>query len=132
MPDTKLLIIVTAEQVSLVDYFPKLKEYFDTRLRYHFIPFKKKYDINVSIFRFFKDRHWLFTEFKEIIEPMSSSNDSTKKILEIGCGVGNSVFPIVEHCKDSNVFVYGCDFSENAVNILKEHEEYKPDRYCEV
>lgn len=74
----------------------------------------------------------MFTEFTEIIEPLSSTKTdtcSTKNILEIGCGVGNSVFPIVEHCKNDNVFVYGCDFSENAVNILKEHEEYKPDRY---
>ncbi|XP_008469465.1 methyltransferase-like protein isoform X2 [Diaphorina citri] len=86
---------------------------------------------NVHQNRFFKDRHWLFTEFTEIIEPLSSTKTdtcSTKNILEIGCGVGNSVFPIVEHCKNDNVFVYGCDFSENAVNILKEHEEYKPDR----
>lgn len=80
------------------------------------------------LFRFFKDRHWLFTEFPEIVEPLPCQ-ETVKNILEIGCGVGNSVFPIVEHCKKDNVFVYGCDFSENAVNILKEHEEYNPDRW---
>uniref|UniRef100_A0A8D8YLD4 tRNA N(3)-methylcytidine methyltransferase n=1 Tax=Cacopsylla melanoneura TaxID=428564 RepID=A0A8D8YLD4_9HEMI len=86
---------------------------------------------NVHQNRFFKDRHWLFTEFTEIVEPLPPTTDTeqpTKNILEIGCGVGNSVFPIVEHCKNERVFVYGCDFSENAVNILKEHEEYNPDR----
>lgn len=82
---------------------------------------------NIHQNRFFKDRHWLFTEFPEIVEPLPCQ-ETVKNILEIGCGVGNSVFPIVEHCKEDNVFVYGCDFSENAVNILKEHEEYNPDR----
>ncbi|KAL1463753.1 hypothetical protein WDU94_015477 [Cyamophila willieti] len=89
---------------------------------------------NVHQNRFFKDRHWLFTEFTEIVEPLPPTTDTTgseqptKNILEIGCGVGNSVFPIVEHCKNDRVFVYGCDFSENAVNILKEHDEYNPER----
>nr|XP_042901615.1 tRNA N(3)-methylcytidine methyltransferase METTL2 [Parasteatoda tepidariorum] len=37
----------------------------------------------------------------------------------VGCGVGNTVFPILETNKDSNVCVYCCDFSEVAVNLVK-------------
>lgn len=75
-------------------------------------------------FRFFKNRCWLFTEFPEIT---SLKDEKSSCILEVGCGVGNSVFPILSHCSDNNVHVYCCDFSSNAISILKENSEYNPD-----
>jgi len=63
----------------------------------------------------------LFTEFPEIT---SLKNEKPSFILEVGCGVGNSVFPILAHCVDSNVHVYCCDFSSNAIQILKENSQY--------
>lgn len=38
--------------------------------------------------KFFKNRHWLFTEFPEL---KSSRNQDHFNIFEIGCGVGNTV-----------------------------------------
>ena len=42
--------------------------------------------------RFFKDRNWLFTELPEL----SDLKSGEKSALEIGCGAGNTVYPILE------------------------------------
>lgn len=68
----------------------------------------------------------MFTEFPEIT---SLKNEKSSFILEVGCGVGNSVFPILSHCVDKNVHVYCCDFSSNAIQILKENSEYN-EEHC--
>ncbi|KAL4659298.1 methyltransferase-like protein 2-A [Arapaima gigas] len=117
--------------------------------------------------RFFKDRHWLFTEFPElalncrnkteddtqesILHPMEGVQDgkvpatdhtnassfsdcnfpgskSTYRIMEVGCGVGNTVFPILKTNNDPGLFVYCCDFSSTAVELVKTNEEYDPQR----
>ncbi|XP_042351117.1 mRNA N(3)-methylcytidine methyltransferase METTL8 [Plectropomus leopardus] len=46
------------------------------------------------------------------------------RILEVGCGVGNSVFPIVESIKGTDAFLYCCDFSTCAIQLVKEHPDY--------
>jgi 2-polyprenyl-3-methyl-5-hydroxy-6-metoxy-1,4-benzoquinol methylase len=49
-------------------------------------------------------------------------------ILEIGCGVGNTVFPILQYNVDPHLFVFCCDFSSTAIQILQDHPEYNPKR----
>ncbi|XP_033827528.1 tRNA N(3)-methylcytidine methyltransferase METTL2 [Periophthalmus magnuspinnatus] len=124
--------------------------------------------------RFFKDRHWLFTEFPELapkscpkpeslpeLTPQSCPTDelntaerpeyglssgpcreiealtlsdsfpganATYRILEVGCGVGNTVFPILKTNNDPGLFVYCCDFSNTAVDLVKSNAEYDPGR----
>ncbi len=56
--------------------------------------------------RFFKDRNWLFTEFPEL-HALTNGN-----ILELGCGVGNTVFPILEANISPGLKVFCCDFSK--------------------
>ncbi|XP_008269888.1 tRNA N(3)-methylcytidine methyltransferase METTL2A isoform X3 [Oryctolagus cuniculus] len=136
---------------------------------------------------FFKDRHWLFTEFPELAPsqnqnpvksgmPESRSSEggpgsaaeqherswnsfghetqlppvqesvaqqlsrldigadefpgcsATYRILEVGCGVGNTVFPILQTNNDPGLFVYCCDFSSTAVELVQTHPEYDPSR----
>ncbi|MEQ2233727.1 hypothetical protein ILYODFUR_024753, partial [Ilyodon furcidens] len=37
----------------------------------------------------------------------------------VGCGVGNSVFPIVNTIKNTDSFLYCCDFSPRAIRLVK-------------
>ncbi|XP_034740961.1 mRNA N(3)-methylcytidine methyltransferase METTL8 isoform X1 [Etheostoma cragini] len=46
------------------------------------------------------------------------------RILEVGCGVGNSVFPIVNSIKETDAFLYCCDFSMCAIQLVKDHPDY--------
>ncbi|KAL2717220.1 tRNA N(3)-methylcytidine methyltransferase METTL2 isoform X3 [Vespula squamosa] len=106
--------------------------------------------------KFFKDRHWLLTEFPELapdtirqncMQPRRAivtndhNNDeetyaqvlntpciTSNKILEIGCGVGNTVFPILLYNTDPNLYVYCCDFSTKAIDILQQNPAYDTTR----
>ncbi|XP_041857820.1 mRNA N(3)-methylcytidine methyltransferase METTL8 isoform X2 [Melanotaenia boesemani] len=46
------------------------------------------------------------------------------RIMEVGCGVGNSVFPIVNNIKGKDAFLYCCDFSPRAIQMVKNHPDY--------
>ncbi|XP_051882888.1 mRNA N(3)-methylcytidine methyltransferase METTL8 isoform X2 [Pristis pectinata] len=50
--------------------------------------------------------------------------DSTFKIFEVGCGAGNSVFPILSKVRDPSTFLYCCDFSAYAVDLVMSHPLY--------
>ncbi|XP_053090064.1 mRNA N(3)-methylcytidine methyltransferase METTL8 isoform X2 [Pangasianodon hypophthalmus] len=48
------------------------------------------------------------------------------RILEVGCGAGNSVFPIINAIRGSDAFLYCFDFSSRAIQLVKEHPDYDP------
>ncbi|KAG0226959.1 Methyltransferase-like protein 6 [Actinomortierella wolfii] len=73
--------------------------------------------------RFYKDRHWIEREFPAFTEK------KPLRCLEIGCGVGNFMFPMLE--KNPYLFMYGCDFAQSAIDLVKSHEMYKQGR-CEA
>ncbi|NWT97992.1 METL2 protein, partial [Urocynchramus pylzowi] len=51
--------------------------------------------------------------------------DATYRILEVGCGAGNSVFPILKVlCTTPGTFLYCCDFASGAVELVKSHSSY--------
>ena len=92
--------------------------------------------------KFFKDRHWLFTELPELSEEQQTENPSEKeintagfpcqaagfRILEVGCGTGSTVFPLLEANTLKKSFFYCCDFSPKAVELVKNNPEYDPSK----
>ncbi|XP_074194040.1 tRNA N(3)-cytidine methyltransferase METTL8, mitochondrial isoform X4 [Rhinolophus sinicus] len=63
-------------------------------------------------------------------EPFPGSN-ATFRILEVGCGAGNSVFPILDTLQNApESFLYCCDFSSGAVELVKSHSAYRAAQCC--
>lgn len=71
--------------------------------------------------RFFKDRHYLDKEWGHYF-----SGAGRKVILEVGCGAGNTIFPLVATYPD--IFVHACDFSPRAVDLVKTHKDFTENR----
>ena len=77
--------------------------------------------------RFFKDRNWLKLEFPELF--MTSEADAgTKRVFEIGCGAGNTMYPLLEQSKNPDLFVYAADYSKTAVDVVLGNKNYDPTR----
>lgn len=76
---------------------------------------------------FFKDRKWLSAEFPELFVPDS-------RVLELGCGAGNTVLPLAEARKgmDSPLVegegprLHACDFAATAVELVQGHADCDP------
>ncbi|CAO1614124.1 unnamed protein product [Parajaminaea phylloscopi] len=91
--------------------------------------------------RFFRDRHWTDREFQALKEAVSVAKDDDAGqdmvqgglseqthpvLLEVGCGVGNMLWPLLE--KTPELKVHCCDFSQRAVELVKLHPSYSTDR----
>lgn len=88
---------------------------------------------NVHDNKFFKDRHWLFTEFPELAPPEKTNEaedppTTNRFVFEIGCGVGNTILPILKYSTEPGLKVYGGDFSSTAINILQNHASFDAKR----
>ena len=115
-----------------VEYEEKSDEFWD-----------KFYNIHQN--RFFKNRNWLLTEFPELSPPGQSEDapsvtnaavdnlrsseswvgeKSNYRVLEVGCGTGSTVFPLLEANADPGLMIYCCDLSNTAVSLVKEHANY--------
>lgn len=78
--------------------------------------------------RFFKDRHWLFTEFPELAPLSTNEASQPRSIFELGCGVGNTILPILQYSTETELRVYGCDFSDRAIEILRSQPQFDEKR----
>ena len=50
--------------------------------------------------------------------------DEITHLLQVGCGVGNTIFPLLEVNTNPQTRVYACDFSSTAVDLVKQHPDY--------
>ncbi|XP_011228950.1 mRNA N(3)-methylcytidine methyltransferase METTL8 isoform X3 [Ailuropoda melanoleuca] len=58
-------------------------------------------------------------------------SNATFRILEVGCGAGNSVFPILNTLQNApESFLYCCDFASGAVELVKLHSSYRAAQCC--
>lgn len=77
--------------------------------------------------RFFKDRNWLKLEFPELFST-SEADAGKKRVFEIGCGAGNTMYPLLEQSKNPDLFVYAADYSKTAVDVVLGNRKYDPTR----
>ncbi|XP_020099341.1 uncharacterized methyltransferase C3H7.11-like isoform X2 [Ananas comosus] len=79
--------------------------------------------------KFFKDRHYLEKDWGSYFSCHSGNEEpclDPKVVLEVGCGAGNTLSPLLNAFPD--IFVHACDFSPHAVELLKEQGTFKSDR----
>ncbi|KPU76550.1 uncharacterized protein Dana_GF19776 [Drosophila ananassae] len=82
--------------------------------------------------RFFKDRHWTTREFQELLD-QPETEGGKRNLFEVGCGVGNLVFPLLEEQNDdkdsaNRFYFYACDFSPRAVDFVRSNSLYDPEQ----
>ncbi|XP_031105765.1 uncharacterized methyltransferase C3H7.11-like isoform X1 [Ipomoea triloba] len=77
--------------------------------------------------KFFKDRHYLEKDWGRHFSNEDGDGDGKGKVvLEVGCGAGNSIFPLV--AAFPRLIVHACDFSPQAVALVKSHENFDAER----
>jgi len=132
MEDQKVAEI---ERELTLDEVEKLKKDKDCVTEYKKSKLEKEAQKNWDLFykrnttKFFKDRHWTEREFQELSGESITTNKPT--LLEIGCGCGNAIFPLIESNKKDDLYVYACDFSPRAVEFVKKNEFYNKS-YCKA
>ena len=99
------------------DNVESLEEFMDIQSK----NWEKFYKFNKT--NFFKDRHYILEEFSELKE------DKREKLtlLDMGCGVGNSFYPLLYRLP--NLYVNAFDFSKRAVNMAKTHPIYEKEKH---
>lgn len=79
---------------------------------------------------FFKDRRWLQIEFPSLFAA-TKENAGPKTIFEIGCGAGNTMFPILNVNKNEHLRVFGVDYAPKAVELVRSSSAFNP-KYAHV
>eukprot|EP00045_Choanoeca_perplexa_P006059 m.50652 g.50652 ORF g.50652 m.50652 type:complete len:423 (+) comp13445_c0_seq2:86-1354(+) len=58
----------------------------------------------------------------------TTSKNAKYRLLEVGCGAGNTIRPILERCPDPELFIYGCDYAASAIDVVRATSWYSPSR----
>lgn len=72
---------------------------------------------------FFRDRKWLHLEFPDLLAAaQSDAGDIT--ICEIGCGAGNTAFPLLSANRNPKLTIRAFDYSSHAVKLVQANSLY--------
>lgn len=74
---------------------------------------------------FFKDRKWLQIEFPSLYAA-TKADAGPVTIFEIGCGAGNTFFPILNENQNEQLKIVAADFAPRAVELVKTSEQFNP------
>lgn len=72
--------------------------------------------------RFFKDRHYLVKAFSAEFAPSDQKAGMT--LIEIGCGVGNALLPLLEDKNSQWNAIHGLDISQQAVELMRNDSRF--------
>ncbi|WOO85825.1 putative methyltransferase-like protein [Vanrija pseudolonga] len=73
--------------------------------------------------QFFKNRRWLPLEFPELVS-CCEPDAGPKVVLEVGCGAGNTVFPLLMNNENPDLRIFATDYSATAVKVVQSSELY--------
>ncbi|KAJ4717851.1 Methyltransferase-like protein [Melia azedarach] len=97
-----------------------LQEYYQKKAKKYWDSFYKRHQN-----KFFKDRHYLEKDWGSYFSDDSCFQNG-KVVLEVGCGAGNTIFPLV--AAYPKLYVHACDISPCAIQLVKSHLEFREDR----
>ncbi|TFY56554.1 hypothetical protein EVG20_g8885, partial [Dentipellis fragilis] len=80
------------------------------------------YKMNAS--NFFKNRKWLHVEFPDLVATLQSLA-GPRTVVEIGCGAGNSVFPLLSENQNPGLKLHAYDYSSHAVKLVQHNPLYE-------
>lgn len=98
----------------------KVAEYDDDKAAEHWNTFYKQHDE-----QFFKDRKWIHLEFPELIA-CTRADAGALVVADIGCAVGNTLFPLLRVNENPMLTIHALDFSSSAIDIVKRSAEITP------
>ncbi|TYJ38408.1 hypothetical protein E1A91_A05G440900v1 [Gossypium mustelinum] len=91
--------------------YPNLAEYYQKNATKFWDNFYKRHKN-----KFFKDRHYLEKDWGQYFSDDANSAN-VKVLLEVGCGAGNTIFPLIAAYPE--LYVQACDISPHAVALVK-------------
>ncbi|KAJ2936944.1 hypothetical protein H1R20_g133, partial [Candolleomyces eurysporus] len=79
------------------------------------------YKMNAA--NFFRNRKWLHNEFPELVAGTKPGAGSFV-VAEIGCGAGNSAYPLLSSNQNPDLKIFAYDYSPHAVKLVQRNELY--------
>jgi tRNAThr (cytosine32-N3)-methyltransferase len=79
------------------------------------------YKTNAS--NFFKNRKWLHLEFPELVASAELSA-GPRTVVEVGCGAGNAIFPLLEQNRNPELQIHAFDYSSHAIKLVQHNTLY--------